>query len=272
MTAQSTVVAPARALRGRAKRRLAGREWLVRLGSVAVVLVAWQLYAPSVPKIFLRPPSDVVTAFIALAQDGSLGFALTQSLRQLAAGLGLAVVVGILVGIISARSWLVFNATNPWVNALYATPSVALVPFFGLWLGYGDRAKIATIALFAVFPVLINTQQGVRHVDQGLLEVARSFSSSERRLWTDVLLPSALPFILAGVRLSIGRALVGMIIAEFFLSFGGGLGTLIITYQGVFRVDKMLVPVIVVAFLGIVLIGAVQWIEGRVAPWARREA
>lgn len=270
MRAQAAA-APALAVRRRAKRRVAGREWLVRLGSVAAVLLAWELYAPHVSKIFLRPPSDIVRAFVELAQDGSLGVALTQSLRQLAGGLALAIVIGILVGIVSARSWLVFNATNPWVNALYATPSVALVPFFSLWLGIGDRAKIATIALFAVFPVLINTQQGVRHVDQGLLEVARSFSSSERRLWTDVLLPGALPFILAGVRLSIGRALVGMIIAEFFISFGGGLGTLIITYQNVFRVDKMFVPVIIVAFLGIVMMGTVQWIERRVAPWARRE-
>jgi NitT/TauT family transport system permease protein len=269
MTAQA--VAPALEVRRRAKRRLAGREWLVRLGSVAAVLLAWELYAPHVPKIFLRPPSDVARAFVELVQDGSLAVALTQSLRQLAAGLAVAIVIGILFGIFSARSWFVFNAANPWVNALYATPTVTLVPFFTLWIGIGDRAKIATIALFAVFPVLINTQQGIRHVDQGLLEVARSFSSSERRLWTDVLLPSALPFILAGVRLSIGRALVGMVIAEYLISFGGGLGTLIIVYQNVWRVDKMFVPVIVVAALGIVLMGAVQWIERRVAPWARRE-
>jgi NitT/TauT family transport system permease protein len=271
MTAQSTAVAPALEVRRPTKRRLAGREWLVRLGSVAAVLLAWELYAPHVPRIFLRPPSDVARAFVELVRDGSLWVALTQSLRQLAAGLALAIVIGILFGIFSARSWFVFNAANPWVNALYATPTVTLVPFFSLWIGIGDRAKIATIALFAVFPVLINTQQGIRHVDQGLLEVARSFSSSERRLWTDVLLPSALPFILAGVRLSIGRALVGMIIAEYLISFGGGLGTLIITYQNVWRVDKMFVPVIVVAVLGIVLMGGVQWIERRVAPWARRE-
>ncbi len=247
-------------------------EWLVRLASVLVVLLAWQLYAPHVSRLFLRPPSDIPRAFVELANDGTLGAALSQSLRQLFVGLALAIVVGIVVGIVSARSWFVFNATNPWINALYSTPSVALVPFLSLWLGVADRAKIATIALFAVFPVLINTQQAVRHVDPGLLEVARSFSSSERRLWTDVLLPSALPFILAGVRLAIGRALVGMIIAEFLLSFSGGLGTLIITYQNVFRVDKMFVPVIIVAFLGIVLIGAVQWIERRVVPWAQRQA
>ncbi len=256
----------------RPKRTRLRPEWLVRIASVVVVLLAWQLYAPHVPRIFLRPPTDVVLAFFEMIRDGTLGAALSQSLRNLAAGLAVALIVGIVVGIVSARSWLVFNATNPWLNALYSTPSVALVPFITIWLGIGDRARVFTIALFAVFPVLINTQQGVRHVDPGLLEVARSFSSSERRLWTDVLLPSALPFILAGVRLAIGRALVGMIIAEFVISFSGGLGSLIIIYENVFRVDKMFVPVIIVAFMGIVLIGAVQWLEGRVAPWVRQEA
>ena len=140
-----------------------------------------------------------------------------------------------------------------------------------LWLGIGDTAKIAVIALFAVFPILVNTQQGVRYVDPQLLEVARSFSSSERRLWLDVLLPASLPFIFAGIRLSVPRALVGMVLAEFLISVGGGLGSLIIVYQNTFRVDRMFVPVIVVSLMGLALIGLVQWMESRLAPWARRE-
>jgi len=270
-TQPATAVAAPSPAPARPRRRRIRSEWLVRLASVVAVLLAWQLYAPHVKRIFLRPPSDVVLAFFDLLRDGTLGAALSQSLRSLAAGLAVAIVFGIVVGIVSARSWLVFNATDPWLNALYSTPTVALVPFISLWLGIGDKARVFTIALFAVFPVLINTQQGVRHVDRGLLEVARSFSTSERRLWTDLLVPSALPYILAGIRLAIGRALVGMVIVEFVISFSGGLGTLIIVYQGTFRVDRMFVPVIIVAFLGIVLIGAVQWLERWVAPWARRE-
>jgi len=127
------------------------------------------------------------------------------------------------------------------------------------------------IAVFAVFPILVNTQQGVRYVDPGLLEVARSFNSSERRLWRDVLLPAALPFIFAGIKLAVPRALVGMVLAEFLISVGGGLGSLIIVYQNTFRVDRMFVPVIVVAFMGVVMIGIVQWLESRLAPWARHD-
>src|SRR5262249_60963500 len=86
----------------------------------------------------------------------------------------LALLLGLAIWLASARSWLTHNAVNPWLTALYSTPSVALVPFMSLWLGIGDTAKVAVIALFAVFPILVNTQQGVRYVDPGLLEVARS--------------------------------------------------------------------------------------------------
>lgn len=247
------------------------KEWAVRLASVIVVLAVWQLYAPYVNPIFLRPPSQVAAAFIKLASDGVLLTATLESVHNLLIGFLLALVFGLAIGLASARSWLTYNAVNPWLTALYSTPSVALVPFMSLWLGIGDTAKVAVIALFAVFPILINTQQGVRYVDPGLLEVARSFNSSERRLWRDVLLPAALPFIFAGIKLAVPRALVGMVLAEFLISVGGGLGSLIIVYQNTFRVDRMFVPVIVVAFMGVVMIGIVQWLEGRLTPWARHD-
>ena len=247
------------------------KEWTVRLASVIAVLAGWQLYAPHVNPIFLRPPSQVVAAFIKLASEGVLLTATLESVHNLLLGFILALVFGLAIGLASARSWLTYNAVNPWLTALYSTPSVALVPFMSLWLGIGDTAKVAVIALFAVFPILVNTQQGVRYVDPGLLEVARSFNSSERRLWRDVLLPAALPFIFAGIKLAVPRALVGMVLAEFLISVGGGLGSLIIVYQNTFRVDRMFVPVIVVAFMGVVMIGIVQWLEGRLAPWARHD-
>ena len=248
-----------------------GREWLVRGASVGFVIIVWQLYAPHVNPIFLRPPSDVAKAFIDLVQDGTLGQASLESGRTLALGFVLALLIGLSVGLGSARSWLAYNAANPWITALYSTPSVALVPFMSLWLGIDDAAKIAVIALFAVFPIIVNTQQGVRYVDPALMEVARAFNTSERRLWTDVLIPSALPFIFAGIRLAIPRALVGMVLAEFLISVGKGLGSLIIIYQNTFRVDRMFVPVIVVAAMGVVLIAIAQWLEGRLVPWARRD-
>jgi ABC-type nitrate/sulfonate/bicarbonate transport system permease component len=257
--------------RGRLGWSRSAGEWLVRIASVVLVLAAWQLYAPHVNPIFLRPPSAVVQSFADMLADGTLQSATLESVRVLAVGFAIAALAGLLIGIVSARSWLVYNGVNPWITALYSTPAVALVPFVSLWMGIGDGAKIGVIVLFAIFPVILNTQQGIRYVDAELLEVARAFSSSERRLWTDVLLPAALPFIFAGLKLAVPRALVGMVLAEFLISVGRGLGSLIIVYQNTFRVDRMLVPVIVVCAMGVVLIAIVQWLEGRLAPWARRD-
>lgn len=246
-------------------------DWMIRVGSVLAVLGIWELFGPLLNPIILRPPSQILRAFVDLIANGELGVAMVQSMRVFGAGLAIALGAGITLGIVSGRSRVVYNVLDPWISALYSVPSVALVPLIAVAFQYsGDAPRVATVVLFAIFPILINTQQGVRNVDPGLLEVARAFNTSERRLWGDVIVPAAMPFILAGIRLAIGRALIGMIVAEFLVGLAG-LGYLIIVYQNTFRIDKMFVPVIVVAAFGIALMGLVQFVEGRVAPWTRRE-
>ena len=252
-------------------RRLRPGDWAVRLGAIAVVLGVWELFGPTLNKLILRPPSDIFRAFFELVANGELQDAMAQSFRELFGGLAVALALGLALGVASGRWRFVYNAIDPLVSALYSVPSVALVPLIAVaFRSVGDAPRIATVALFAVFPILINTQQGVRNVDRQLLEVARSFNTSERRLWSDVILPSATPYVLAGVRLAIGRGLIGMIVAEFFIGLVG-LGYLIISYENVFRIDRMFVPVIVVATMGILMMGFVQWLEGRIAPWLKRE-
>jgi ABC-type nitrate/sulfonate/bicarbonate transport system permease component len=252
-------------------RRLRPGDWAVRIGTIAVILGVWELFGPSLNKLIMRPPSDIVKAFFELVGTGELQDAMGQSLRELVGGMAIALVLGILIGIASGRWRVVYNAIDPIVSALYSVPSVALVPLIAVaFRSIGDAPRIATVALFAIFPILINTQQGVRNVDRQLLEVARAFNTSERRLWSDVIIPSATPYLLAGVRLAIGRGLIGMVVAEFFVGLVG-LGYLIIAYENVFRIDRMFVPVIVIATLGIVLMGLVQWFEGRVAPWLKKD-
>ena len=258
------------AARGR-WRRPRPADWMIRVASIVIVLGLWELFGPSMNRVFLRPPSQIAMAFVDLLATGELQTALVQSLRVFGVGLAIAIVAGIFIGIVMGRSRIAFNILDPWVSALYSVPSVALLPLVAVAFNYsGDPPRIAAVVLFAIFPILINTQQGVRNVDPMLMEVARAFNTSERRLWSDVIVPSALPFILAGVRLSIGRALIGMIVAEFLIGLAG-LGYLIIVYQNTFRIDRMFVPVILVATIGVVLMGLVQIIEGRVAPWLRRE-
>lgn len=259
------------AARGRSAARIRTGDWAVRIGSIAFVLLAWEFVAPRFNPLIIRPPSAIFSALFELLASGELQEALWQSLRELAGGTAIALVLGIVIGIASGRWRLVYNAIDPLVSALYSVPSVALVPLIAVAFKYqGDAPRVATVALFAIFPVLINTQQGVRSVDRDLLEVARAFNTSERRLWSDVIVPSAMPFVLVGVRLAIGRALIGMIVSEFLVGLVG-LGYLIIEYENVFRIDRMFVPVILVSAMGVLLMGLVQAIEGRVAPWLRRE-
>jgi len=265
-------VEEARASAGRSRwRRLRPGDWAVRVGTIALLLGIWEFFGPSLNKLILRPPSDIVKAFFELVANGELQEALAQSMKELVGGFAIALVFGVIIGVASGRWRFVYNAVDPLVSALYSVPSVALVPLIGFaFKSVGDAPRIATVALFAIFPILINTQQGVRNVDRQLLEVSRSFNTGERKLWTDVIVPSALPYVLAGIRLAIGRGLIGMIVAEFFIGLVG-LGFLIISYENVFRIDRMFVPVIVLAAMGILLMGFVQWIEGRVAPWLKKD-
>ena len=244
------------------------RPALYRYGFVVLILIVWQLVAPHISPIFFTSPSKIAVAFYETTVSGELPYFLWQSLQVMFYGLVIAIIVGIALGIGMARfRWLDWALDLP-INALYATPLVAVVPILVLWFGIYIKAKIIVVFLFAVFPVLINTYQGVRECDKGMLEVARSFRSNELRTWQDVLFPFALPYIIAGVRLAIGRGLIGMIIAEFYTTISG-LGFMVTKYANVFAMDKTFVPVIVLMFLGVSLTSLLKWVGRRIAPWSQ---
>jgi len=247
---------------------MSGRALGIRLASLAVLLTAWELYGRSVNPILFTHPTAIAAAFVDLVRTGELQQYLGQSLQVLAAASAAAVLVGIPAGVLMARFATIELATDLYVNALYATPMVALIPLIVLWFGFGFVAKTVIVFLFMVFPVLINTQQGVKNVDRGLLEVARAFCSPERRLWVDLILPSALPFIAAGLRLAIGRGLVGMVVAEFYTSVAG-LGYMIVRYANAFETARLFVPIVVLMILGVALVQAARALELRIAPWRR---
>ena len=204
--------------------------WALRLLSVFAILVAWELYGRSSNPLLFTYPTAVARAAVDMVADGSLFKALGESLTVLASGFVIGTVIGIVLGLLAGRSTVAAALLELPVNALYATPMVALIPVLVLWFGFGVTSKIVVVTLFVVFPVLINTMRGVREVDARLVEVARTFGSSESRLWFDLILPSALPFIVTGIRLAIGRALIGVIVAEFYTAFAG-LGYLIVSSQ-----------------------------------------
>jgi ABC-type nitrate/sulfonate/bicarbonate transport system permease component len=243
------------------------RPAIFRYGFVALLLIVWQIVGPSISPIFFTYPTKIAVAFYTLTANGDLPYYLAQSLEVMIYGLSIAILVGIPLAILMARiRWLDWALDLP-INALYATPLVAVVPLLVLWFGIYLKAKIIVVFLFAVFPVLINTYQGVRECDKNMLEVARSFRSNEWRIWQDVLLPFSLPYIIAGVRLAIGRGLIGMIIAEFYTTISG-LGFMITRYANNFEMDKTFVPVIVLMFLGVSLTSLLKWLGHRIAPWS----
>ena len=255
------------------RRRWAGRArlWLLRGLSLVIVLGAWERYGRRTDPILFTYPTAIAQAAVEVARGGQLARALAQSMTAFGLGLGLATVVGILLGFVVGRSRAVEALLEIPINALYATPAVALVPVMVLWFGFGLPAKVWIVFMFSVFAILINTARGVREVDPQLIEVARSFSAGEGGLWKDVVLPSALPFIVTGLRLAVGRALVGIVVAEFLTAISG-LGFLIVTYANSFETAKVFVPIAILMFLGVVLTALLQLIEDRLAPWQRRNA
>lgn len=248
-----------------------GRRWALRLTSVVLILVAWQIYGSQINPILLSDPSSVAVAFVDMIKDGTLSHALASSLEVLGVGFGVGAVAGVLLGLVAGRSEVVSAAIEVPVNALYATPAVALIPVIVLWFGFEATTKSIVVFLFVIFPVLINTTRGVREVDPDLVEVARSFCSSEWRMWADLILPSALPYIVTGLRLAVGRALIGVIVAEFYTSLSG-LGNLIATNANNFQTARMFVPVVVIAALGVVLTALLELAERRLVQWRKATA
>jgi sulfonate transport system permease protein len=240
---------------------------LYRYGFVVFIMIVWEIVGPFINPIFFTYPSKIAVAFYDLTISGELPYYLGQSLEVMVYGLSASLVVGIPLGIAMARFRRLDWALDLPINALYATPLVAVVPLLVLWFGIYLKAKIIVVFLFAVFPVLINTYQGVRECDKNMLEVAHAFRSSEWRTWQDVLLPFAVPYIIAGIRLAIGRGLIGMIIAEFYTTISG-LGFMITRYANVFEMDKVFVPVIVLMVLGVSLTTLLKWAGRRIAPWS----
>lgn len=242
----------------------------VRILSLIFLLVVWEYYGRHTNPILFTYPSAVARAFFILVMSGELQDYMRESLLVLTYASILSIVVGVLFGVIMGRFSPVEWATDIYINALYSTPMVAVVPLIVLWFGFRVPAKVVIVFLFMVFPILINTYEGVKNVDRNLQEVARSFCSTEGQLWRHLIIPSAIPFIVVGVRLAIGRGLVGMIVAEFYTSITG-LGYMIVRYANAFETDKLFVPIVVVMILGVGLMWLARWVEVRIAPWRNSE-
>ncbi len=240
----------------------------IRIVSLISALVLWQIFGAQIDQTLFTTPSAIARAAVEMVGDGELWTYLAPSLVVLAIGLSLAVVVGVAIGLILARFWVLDIAFGVYITFLYSIPSVALVPLIVLWAGFETSAKVIILFLFAFFPMAINTYQGVKNVDPKLIEVGRSFRCSERQLWTNIVLPGALPFIVTGLRLAVGRGLIGMVLADLYTAISG-IGYLIVRTASTYQVDKMFVPIVTLGLLGVTLTACVRFVEVRVAPWTK---
>ncbi len=258
--------ARARAVAAGRRRRRRNQELVIRLASLAVVLGAWEIFGARIDPVLFTTPSAVAAAAIEMIGNGELWTYLWPSLVVLVIGLALAAVFGIALGLALGRFRVLDVALDMYITFLYATPAVALVPVIVLWAGFESAAKIIILFLFAFFPLVINTYQGVKNVDPKLLEVGRAFSCSEWQLWANIVLPAVVPFIVTGLRLAMGRGLIGMVLADLYTAISG-IGYLIVRTASTYRVDKMFVPIVTLGLLGIALTALLRMLERKVAPW-----
>jgi NitT/TauT family transport system permease protein len=242
------------------------QDWSV--ASIIIGFGLWEIAARVFvsSKLFLAAPSQIVMAFIPLWASGELQKHMTTSGIEFILGYFSAAVLGIIFGFLMANFPSAKKALQPWVSGLYATPTVALAPLFILWFGVGIFSKIVVIALLVVFPVIINTETGLNQTPTSLIETVISFGATRMQIFFKVSLPSALPFIFAGLRLGIGRGLIGVVVAELF-GARSGLGQLIQQSAETFNMPALFAGILILAFTGIALTSGFLWLERNITPW-----
>jgi NitT/TauT family transport system permease protein len=257
---------------GAGLRLMAGlrRHYLASTLSVVGGLALWEVVSRFLVAnaLFLAAPSEIAVAIFNLGRSGELWRDIEVSAAEFAVGYVIACICGIALGLAMAASVGAKQSLQPWVSGLYATPVIALAPLFILWFGIGIWSKVIVVISLVIFPVAINTEAGLRTTSERLIEMLRSFGATPRQIFVKVSLPSAVPFILAGLKLGIGRGLIGVVVAELFGS-RAGLGNLISQSADAFNMPELFAGVVVLAFAGIVLTAGFGWLEGRLVPWIR---
>ena len=245
------------------------RRLSLALCSVLFLIASWELvltYLFPVDPFFFTTPSLIGAAFKEQIQGSKLWHDLAVSSQAFLWGFSFAVIVGIPLGLVMGWRRRVEYSLDPFLTALYASPLVALAPLFIIVFGVGVLGKAALVFLLAVFPFIFNTFAGVKSTDALLINVIRSFGGSEKDLYLKVILPSTMPYIIAGARLAIGRGLVGIIVGEFYAA-SEGIGFAISQAGDTYRLPDMFVGIIILSLIAIILTELMRRLELTVAPW-----
>jgi NitT/TauT family transport system permease protein len=238
------------------------------LVTLAVLVLAWEAASRSgwISPLFLPGPTAVAVEAGRMVASGELARHLGVSLVRIASGFALGAAAGTALGLLLGASPLAGALGNPLIAATYPIPKIALLPLMILWLGIGEAPKVAMIALGVFFPVVINTYAGVRETAPLMVQAAVSLGARRRQVLTKVILPSALPTILAGYRLGAGMALLLVVSAE-MINATAGVGFLILHAGDLMLTDKLMVGLVLLSVLGLASTWALRALEGYLAPW-----
>lgn len=247
------------------------RRWLFRnapflLSFVGLILV-WELLGRTLDLLVLPPMTEIGAALWAFIIDGTLFDSLVVSLITLFAGLAISIIVGSVIGAAMGLSRTIESALDVYVNAMMAAPMVAFVPLFILLFGLGYPTRIMTVIVFAIFPIIVNAFAGLRNVDRPSVEMARSFGATKRQLMWQVRIPSAFPYLLAGIRLGTARGVKGLINGEVLVTVVG-LGGLVSQYGTAFSMDRLYAVIFFIIAMAVVLVRLVDWLSRRLVPQA----
>ena len=248
------------------KGRRRARSWGIQAASLAVFFLVWEIAGRTTNPVLFSTPDKVIGAFFDMLGKGQLQEGFVIAAEDLLTGYILAVVVGMGVGLLMGRNRIVEQVLNPYINFMQATPLVAVVPLIVIWLGIGFPARVSVVFILALWSVIINTATGVKTVPRVMIDVARVYHLSERRVMREIALPNAVPHIFAGLRIALGKALIGMIIAEMEISIVG-LGGLLSDYGNSFKTAYLLAGIFTASLVGVATAIFLEWSLARFFPW-----
>lgn len=238
----------------------------LRLLSILLFIVAWHLASLVTDPLFIPSPVAVAKRFSLLILDGTLPIQFLSSMHVFLTGFAIAAIGGVPLGILIGRYDYFAYFSETLINVLYVMPFIALLPIVIIWFGIGFWGKVALVFIAAFFPLAINAEAGVRSVDKFFLEVARSFGAREDEMLWKVVLPSSVPFIVAGLRIALGRAIVATVVAEMFVQLTG-LGGLLFYYSNTLDAVSGFSPLILLAILSVGVMQMVKWLENKTTSW-----
>jgi ABC-type nitrate/sulfonate/bicarbonate transport system permease component len=244
-------------------------DTLARILTGLVIFGLWEFVVRAFAPGYVAKPTTVLLAIPHVIVDPAFLTATGITLAAVAEGLAISIVLGTLIGILIGRSVVADRILRLYINFFNAMPMIIVLPLVSLWFGYTGGARLATVVFAAIFSIILNTADGARAVPREYLEVANSFRSNRLRTIMEVVLPASTPYILAGLRLAAGRALIGAVVAEFFLAIGG-LGYYILFNSRTFHHNEAFVGVLLLAAFGLGFELIVSWSTRRFLPWYRR--